>query len=155
MLEIGTVAPDFKLKDQNGNEHQLSSYRGKWVILYFYPKDMTPGCTQQACGMRDAEPNFSELDAVVFGISKDSEASHKKFESKHQLNFSLLSDPDTDMIKSYDALGEKSMFGKKYLGIHRISYIIDQYGKIAKAYPKVNTATHAQDLLNDLRELKK
>lgn len=154
MLEENTKAPDFTLNDQDGNEHKLSSYLGKWVLLYFYPKDMTPGCTKEACAMRDAEPDFSKLDAMVFGISKDSTESHKKFSEKHDLNFTLLADPEMTMIKDYQALGEKSMFGKKYMGVLRISYLIDPEGNIAKAYKKVKPADHAKEVLKDIEELK-
>lgn len=154
MLEIGQKAPEFTLPDQDGKNHNLSDYSGKWVVIYFYPKDMTPGCTKEACAMRDAEPDFSKLDAIVFGVSKDSESSHKKFEEKHNLNFSLLADPEMEMIKAYEALGEKSMFGKKYMGILRISYLIDPEGNIAKAYKKVKPAEHAKEIVKDIEELK-
>lgn len=154
MLEIGQKAPEFTLSDQDGKNHNLSDYNGKWVVIYFYPKDMTPGCTKEACAMRDAEPDFSKLEAIVFGVSKDSESSHKKFEEKHNLNFSLLADPEMEMIKAYEALGEKSMFGKKYMGILRISYLIDPEGNIAKVYKKVKPAEHAKEIVKDIEELK-
>lgn len=154
MLEVGDRAPAFTLADQNGKEHSLANYAGKWVLIYFYPKDMTPGCTMQACGVRDAKPDFEKLDAVVLGISKDSVDSHKKFEGKHDLNFTLLSDESTEMMKAYGAWKEKSMFGKKYMGIQRMSYLIDPEGKVAKVYKKAATASHAEDVLKDLNELR-
>lgn len=153
MLEIGMKAPEFTLKDSEGIEHSLSDYSGKWVLIYFYPKDMTPGCTIEACSMRDAQPDFSKLDAVVLGVSKDSEASHAKFQDKHGLNFTLLSDESTEMIQAYGAWKEKSMFGKKYMGIDRISYLINPSGEIAKVYPKVSPKNHTGEVLKDLKEL--
>lgn len=152
MLEVGNKAPEFTLKDSEGKEHSLSDYSGKWVLIYFYPKDMTPGCTVEACSMRDAQPDFSKLDAVVLGVSKDSEASHAKFQEKHDLNFTLLSDESTEMIQAYEAWGEKSMFGKKYMGINRISYLINPAGEIAKVYTKVSPKTHTEEVLKDLKE---
>jgi peroxiredoxin Q/BCP len=154
MLEVGDKAPAFTLADQDGKEHSLADYLGKWVLIYFYPKDMTPGCTMQACGVRDAKPDFEKLDAVVLGVSKDSESSHKKFEDKHDLNFTLLSDESTDMIQAYGAWKEKSMFGKKYMGIQRMSYLINPDGEVAKVYEKAKTASHAEDVLKDLEKLR-
>ncbi len=154
MLKVGTIAPEFTLADQNGKEHSLSDYRGKWVLIYFYPKDMTPGCTVEACTLRDAQPDFANLDAVVLGVSKDSVARHKKFEEKESLNFTLLSDESTEMIQAYECLGEKSMFGKKYMGILRNSYLIDPEGKIAKTYEKVKPAEHAKQVIEDLKEMR-
>ncbi len=150
MIQIGKKAPNFTLPDQNGDMHALSDYKGKWVLIYFYPKDMTPGCTVEACALRDAQPDFSKLDAVVLGVSKDSVARHKKFEEKENLNFTLLSDESTEMIQAYEAWAEKSMFGKKYMGILRNSYLIDPDGNIAKRYEKVKPADHAKEVLNDI-----
>lgn len=155
MLEFGNKAPEFTLKDQDGKNHSLADYAGKWVLIYFYPKDMTPGCTLQACSLRDAKEDFSSLDAVVLGVSKDSVDSHKKFEAKQTLNFTLLSDESTEMIQAYGAWKEKSMFGKKYMGIQRMSYLIDPEGKVAKVYAKAKTSGHAEEVLKDLKELQK
>jgi len=126
MLEIGTKAPDFTLPDQNGNMHSLSEYRGKKVILYFYPKDNTPGCTKQACGFAERFPQFTEKGAVVLGISKDSVASHKKFEEKYGLPFTLLADPELAAIQAYDVWQEKKNYGKTYMGVVRSTYLIDE-----------------------------
>ena len=140
MLEIGTKAPDFTLPDQNGNMHSLSEYRGKKVILYFYPKDNTPGCTKQACGFAERFPQFTEKGAVVLGISKDSVASHKKFEEKYGLPFTLLADPELVAIQAYDVWQEKKNYGKTYMGVVRSTYLIDENGKIVKAFDKVKAA---------------
>ena len=128
MLEIGTQAPDFTLPDQNGNMHSLSEYRGKKVILYFYPKDNTAGCTKQACGFAERYPQFTEKGAVVLGVSKDSVASHKKFEEKYGLPFTILSDPELVAIQAYDVWQEKKNYGKTYMGVVRTTYLIDEEG---------------------------
>ena len=146
MLEVGTIAPEFTLPDQDGVERKLSDYKGKWVVLYFYPKDNTPGCTKEACSLRDEKAVFDSLDAVIIGISKDSTASHKKFITNQNLNFTLLSDPEHKVIESYQAWGEKTFCGKKSMGILRCTYIIDPEGRINKTYAKVNTATHGSDV---------
>ena len=130
MLEIGTKAPDFTLPDQNGNMHSLSEYKGKKVILYFYPKDNTAGCTKQACGFAERYPQFTEKGAVVLGISKDSVASHKKFEEKYGLPFTLLADPELAAIQAYDVWQEKKNYGKTYMGVVRTTYLIDENGKM-------------------------
>lgn len=150
MLNIGTEAPDFTLPDQDGVMHSLKDYRGQKVILYFYPKDNTAGCTAQACGFRDRYPQIREKGAVVLGVSKDSSASHKKFEEKQQLPFTLLSDVNADVIRLYDVWKEKSMYGKKYMGIVRSTYLIDENGVIVKAYEKVKPAANAETMLEDL-----
>ncbi|MBR3347064.1 MAG: thioredoxin-dependent thiol peroxidase, partial [Solobacterium sp.] len=137
MLAIGTAAPQFKLPDQNGVMHSLKDYKGKKVILYFYPKDNTAGCTKEACGFRDRYPDITEKGAVVLGISKDNVASHKKFEEKHSLPFTLLSDESTEVLQKYDVWKEKQMYGRTYMGIERSTYLIDEKGKIIKAYQKV------------------
>ena len=150
MLEIGTKAPDFTLPDQNGDLHSLSDYRGKKVILYFYPKDNTPGCTKQACGFAERYPQFIEKGAVVLGISKDSVASHKKFEEKYGLPFTILSDPELVAIQAYDVWQEKKNYGKTYMGVVRTTYLIDEEGKIAKAFDKVKAADNPEQMLGEL-----
>ena len=150
MLEVGTKAPDFTLPDQNGNMHSLSEYRGKKVILYFYPKDNTLGCTKQACGFAERYPQFIEKGAVVLGISKDSVASHKKFEEKYGLPFTILSDPELVAIQAYDVWQEKKNYGKTYMGVVRTTYLIDEEGKIAKAFDKVKAADNPEQMLGEL-----
>lgn len=150
MLEIGTKAPDFTLPDQNGNMHSLSEYRGKKVILYFYPKDNTPGCTKQACGFAERFPQFTEKGAVVLGVSKDSVASHKKFEEKYGLPFTLLADPELAAIQAYDVWQEKKNYGKTYMGVVRTTYLIDENGKIVKAFDKVKAADNPEQMLGEL-----
>ena len=150
MLAIGTTAPQFKLPDQNGVMHSLKDYKGKKVILYFYPKDNTAGCTKEACGFRDRYPDITEKGAVVLGISKDNVASHKKFEEKHSLPFTLLSDESTEVLQKYDVWKEKQMYGRTYMGIERSTYLIDEKGKIIKAYQKVKSAVHPAEVVKDL-----
>nr|WP_314999330.1 thioredoxin-dependent thiol peroxidase [uncultured Oribacterium sp.] len=150
MLEVGTKAPDFTLPDQNGNMHSLSEYRGKKVILYFYPKDNTAGCTKQACGFAERYPQFTEKGAVVLGVSKDSVASHKKFEEKYGLPFTILSDPELVAIQAYDVWQEKKNYGKTYMGVVRTTYLIDENGKIAKAFDKVKAADNPEQMLGEL-----
>ena len=134
MRTVGQSAPDFSLPDQHATVHSLSAERGTWVLLYFYPKDDTPGCTAEACGFRDQFETLRERGVVVFGISADSVESHRKFSEKFSLPFPLLSDSEKTVIDAYGAWGEKSFMGKKYSGILRISYLIDPNGMIAKAY---------------------
>lgn len=148
MLEIGTKAPDFRLQDQNGKSHRLSDYLGKKVILYFYPKDNTSGCTKQACGFSERRPQFTEKGAVVLGISKDSVASHKKFEQNHNLGFTLLSDPELDVIKAYGVWQEKKLYGKVSMGIVRTTYLIDENGIVIKALGAVKAADNPQQMLD-------
>jgi len=150
MLEVGTKAPDFTLPDQNGNMRSLSEYRGKKVILYFYPKDNTAGCTKQACGFAERYPQFTEKGAVVLGVSKDSVASHKKFEEKYGLPFTLLADPELVAIQAYDVWQEKKNYGKTYMGVVRTTYLIDEEGKIAKAFDKVKAADNPEQMLGEL-----
>ena len=150
MLEVGKKAPSFTLLDQNGKKHSLKDYRGKKVVLYFYPKDNTSGCTKEACSYKELYPDFMEKGAVVIGISKDSVKSHKNFEDKYELPFILLSDEDTTVIQKYDVWKEKSMYGRKYMGIERSTYLIDEKGKIIKAYQKVKPAENGKDVLEDL-----
>lgn len=152
MLEIGTKAPAFELPDQNGEMHTLEEYRGKKVILYFYPKDMTAGCTKQACAFGELYPQFAEKGAVVLGVSKDSVASHKKFEEKYSLPFTLLSDPRLDCIQAYDVWKEKTMYGKKTMGVVRTTYLIDEEGIIVKAFGKVKAADNPAQMLAELDE---
>lgn len=150
MLEVGTKAPDFTLLNQNGEEISLSQYRGQKVILYFYPKDNTPGCTKQACGFAQLYPDFVKKGAVILGVSKDSVKPHKKFEEKYQLPFTLLSDPDLVAIQAYDVWKEKNMYGKKVMGVVRTTYLINEEGIIEKAYTKVKAAQNPNDMLEVL-----
>lgn len=152
-IQVGNEAPEFTLLDQNGVEHNLTAYRGKWVVVYFYPKDDTPGCTKEACSFRDNFEAFKNRGIIVFGISKDSQVSHKKFVDKFNLNFSLLSDESLETIKAYEAWGEKKMFGKTYEGILRITYVIDPQGIIRKIYDNVKPDEHAQEILRDILNL--
>lgn len=152
MLKIGIKAPDFELPDQNGKIHKLTDYRGKKVILYFYPKDNTSGCTKQACGFGDRYPQIREKGAVVLGISKDSVASHKKFEEKYGLPFTLLSDTELTVIKAYDVWKEKRNYGKVSMGIVRTTYLIDEDGIIIKAMDKVKAVDNPQEMLDALDE---
>lgn len=147
---LGSVAPDFTLLDQDGVSHSLSSYRGKRVLIYFYPKDDTPGCTKQACGLRDAMPAFSTLEASVFGISADSVQSHKKFAEKYGLPFTLLSDENHAVAEAYGVWGTKKMMGREYQGIRRTSFLIDAEGNIEKIYENVKPELHADEVLMDL-----
>ena len=150
MLETGITAPDFTLPDQNGKEHSLSDYRGKKVILYFYPRDNTAGCTKQACGFAELYPQFREKGAEVIGVSKDSVASHKKFEEKYGLPFTLLSDTELEVIKAYDVWKEKKNYGKVSMGVVRTTYLIDENGIIVKAAEKVKTAENPKDMLEEI-----
>lgn len=151
MLPINTPAPDFELLDQNGEARRLSDYRGQKVILYFYPKDMTSGCTKQACSFRDLTPQFREKGAVVLGVSRDSVASHKKFEQTHGLPFPLLSDPDLTVIQAYDVWKEKKNYGKVSMGVVRTTYLIDEAGIIVKAFDKVKAADNPGQMLEELK----
>ncbi|MGN1389634.1 MAG: thioredoxin-dependent thiol peroxidase [Bulleidia sp.] len=150
MLKIGTEAPDFTLPDQNGTMHRLSDYRGKKVILYFYPKDNTSGCTKEACGFAERYPQFQEKDAVILGVSKDSVASHKKFEQNYQLPFTLLSDENKEVLQKYEVWKEKNMYGRKTMGVVRSTYLIDENGIIVKAMEKVKAADNPQQMLEAL-----
>jgi thioredoxin-dependent peroxiredoxin len=151
MLEIGDKAPEFNLPDQDGKVRSLEEFKGKKVLIYFYPKDDTPGCTAEACGFRDLRYELADKGVEVMGISKDTVASHKKFADKYELPFILLSDVETTVIDGYGAMQEKSMYGKKYIGIARISYLIDEKGKVEKVYGKVDTKIHANDVLKDIK----
>lgn len=147
MLEAGTKAPDFTLPDKNGDSVRLSDFRGKKVVLYFYPKDNTPGCTRQACAFAQNYDAFAEKGVVVIGISKDSSASHQKFAQKHDLPFLLLSDPELTVIQAYDVWKEKKLYGKTGFGVIRSTYLIDKDGVIEKAMPKVKPDTNAAEIL--------
>ena len=150
MLEVGTKAPDFQLMNQEGKEVTLSEYRGKKVILYFYPRDNTPGCTTQACGFAELYPQIQKKGAIVLGVSKDSVASHQKFKEKYQLPFTLISDPDLQAIQAYDVWKEKNMYGKKVMGVVRTTYLIDEDGVIIKAFDKVKAANNPQQMLDEI-----
>ena len=145
-------ASNFSLPDQDGTIHELSDYSGKWVVLYFYPKDDTPGCTKEACSFRDVSQKFHDRGVVVLGVSKDSVASHKKFSEKYHLNFPILADVDKKVIKDYKAWGMKKFVGKEFEGVIRTTYLINPEGEIAKIYPKVNPLIHAGEVLKDIEE---
>jgi len=147
MLAVGTKAPDFTLNDQNGAEVRLSDFLGRKVVLYFYPKDNTPGCTRQACAFAGSYTAFQEQDVAVIGVSKDSVASHVKFAQKYDLPFILLSDPDLQAIQAYDVWQEKKLYGKVSMGVVRSTYIIDENGVIEKVMPKVKPDTNAAEIL--------
>lgn len=150
MLEEGMKAPDFTLNDKDGNQISLSDYLGKKVVLYFYPRDNTPGCTKEACAFAGAYEGFRRKDIVVIGVSKDSEASHRKFAEKYNLPFILVSDPQLQAIQAYDVWQEKKLYGKVSMGVVRSTYIIDENGMIEKAYPKVKPDTNAAEILDYL-----
>lgn len=146
-------APQFTLEDQNGQTHSLSDYKGKWIVLYFYPRDNTPGCTMEACKFRDGRDILKEIGAEIIGISKDSPKSHGKFADKHSLNFTLLSDPDAEVIKAFGSWKLKKFMGREYMGISRDTYIISPEGLIAKKYDGVNPINHFEEVYKDLQEL--
>ena len=154
MIEEGMKAPLFTLPDKDGNDVSLESYRGRHVLVYFYPKDNTPGCTAEACSIRDSMPRFSELGLEVLGISADSAQSHKRFAEKHNLDFTLLTDADHAVMEAYGAYGEKMMYGKKTVGVIRSSFLIAPDGTVAKVWKKVNTKTHGEDVRKALEEIK-
>ena len=151
MLEVGTKAPAFTLPDKDGKMVSLADFAGKRVVLYFYPKDNTPGCTRQACDFAGAYEAFQELDAVVIGVSKDSVASHQKFAEKYGLPFILLSDPELSAIQAYGVWQEKKLYGKVSMGVVRTTYVIDGNGVIEKVMPKVKPDTNAEEILNYLK----
>src|SRR3989344_5387951 len=148
MLKEGQKAPDFKLPDQNGKEHKLSDYKGKRVLLYFYPKDDTPGCTAEACGIRDSFKDFKKTGLVVIGVSVDSVKSHKRFEGKYKLPFTLLSDEKKEVVKKYGVWGKKKFAGREYDGTKRTSFLIGEDGKILKIYKTVKPPEHANQVLS-------
>ncbi|MBK7394152.1 MAG: thioredoxin-dependent thiol peroxidase [Chloracidobacterium sp.] len=147
MLKEGDKAPDFNAKDQNGNDVKLAELKGQRVVLYFYPKDDTPGCTKEACSFRDADDVYKSKGIRVLGVSTDNEKSHQKFISKFQLPFDLLADTDKQIVEAYGVWGEKSMYGKKYMGTFRKTFLIDGDGKIVKIFEKVDVSAHADEVL--------
>lgn len=153
MLAVGDKAPTFTLNDADGNKIKVADFKGKKVVLYFYPKDLTPGCTIEACAFRDDSGAIKKLGAVVLGVSADDEKTHQKFRAKHDLNFPLLADVNHEVSDKYGAWQEKSMYGKKYWGIARITYLIDENGKVAKVWPKVKPAGHSQEVIEAIKSL--
>jgi thioredoxin-dependent peroxiredoxin len=151
---VGSKAPDFSLPDQAGNSHSLSDYKGKTVLLYFYPKDMTPGCTTEACSFRDAMNDLKAADIQVLGVSVDSVESHKKFADRYKLNFPLLSDSNKKVVQEYGVWGEKKFMGVKYTGTSRESFLISPEGMILKHYPKVKPSEHVAEVIKDVTEFK-
>jgi peroxiredoxin Q/BCP len=149
MIKVGQQAPTFSLPDQDGKVHSLSDYKGKKVLLYFYPKDDTPGCTTEACTFRDGYKDFEKLGLVILGVSKDTIKSHKKFAEKFSLPFPLLSDVEGKVIESYDSWGKKKFMGREYEGILRNSFLIDEAGRIAKVYESVKPKEHAEEVKGD------
>jgi len=153
LVEVGRAAPAFNLPDQHDKKHRLSEYRGKWVVLYFYPKDNTSGCTDETCQFRDDLPRFKRAKAVLFGISPDSVASHAKFADKLGLSFDLLSDDESSICLKYGVWQQKSMYGRKYMGVVRTTFLIDPKGKVAHRWDKVKVKGHAEDVLATLKQL--
>jgi peroxiredoxin Q/BCP len=151
-LAVGDIAPDFKALDQSGKVHSLADYRGQWLLLYFYPKDDTPGCTTEACSFRDSYETLSHRLNLI-GISTDTVNSHQKFSLKYHLPFTILADEDKCIVKAYLVYAPKKFMGKEYLGTHRVSYLINPQGKITHVYPKVNPKTHTQEILALINEL--
>ena len=147
MLKEGTVAPDFTVKDADGETVRLKDLRGQKVVLYFYPKDDTPGCTKEACAFRDAFADYKKRNIKVLGVSLDSEASHKKFAAKYKLPFTLLADTDHAISDAYGVYGQKKFMGRSYMGVNRMTFLIDEKGKIKKVFEKVKPEEHAQDVL--------
>ena len=147
MPKEGSVAPNFAAKDENGATVRLKDLRGQKVVLYFYPKDDTPGCTKEACSFRDAFADFKKRDIKVLGVSIDSEASHKKFAAKYKLPFTLLADPDHSIADAYGVYGEKKFMGRTYMGVKRMTFLIDEKGKVKKVFEKVKPEEHARDVL--------
>lgn len=153
-IEAGQTAPDFELKDQNGKMHRMSDYGGKPVVLYFYPKDDTPGCTKEACNFRDDYSAYQKAGAVILGVSVDDEKSHAKFVNKYDLPFTLLADVDKEVVNAYKVWGQKKMFGKAYDGIFRTTFIIDKEGRITKVFENVKADAHSEEVLAALEELR-
>ena len=147
MPKEGSAAPNFAAKDANGETVRLKDLRGQKVVLYFYPKDDTPGCTKEACSFRDAFADFKKREIKVLGVSTDSEASHKKFAAKYKLPFTLLADPDHSIADAYGVYGEKKFMGRTYLGVKRVTFLIDEKGKVKKVFEKVKPEEHARDVL--------
>ena len=147
LLEVGDKAPAFKTTDQDGDEVALRDFKGKKVVLYFYPKDDTPGCTKEACSFRDGWTKFRRKGVAVVGVSVDDEKSHRKFADKFSLPFALLADTDREIVKAYGVWGEKSMYGRKYMGTHRVTYLVNEKGRIAAVWPGVKPDEHAEEVL--------
>jgi thioredoxin-dependent peroxiredoxin len=152
MLKEGDKAPDFKSKDQDGNSVRLSDFKGQRVVLFFYPKDDTPGWTKEACSFRDANDTFEKKNIKLLGVSVDDEKAHQKFRAKYGLQMDLVADTDKDVVEKYGVWGEKSMYGKKYMGTNRKTFLIDENGKIAKVFDKVNVDEHADEVLEAFGE---
>lgn len=155
MLKVKQKAPAFILPDQKGKKHSLKDFLGKWILIYFYPKDDTPGCTKQACAIRDNFPAFKKLKIMVFGISIDSVQSHAKFAEKYELPFVLLSDVDKKIVEKYGVYGKKKFMGREYMGVFRTSFLINREGKIAKIYEDVSPEKHAEEVISDLKDMLK
>lgn len=153
LLPEGTPAPDFALPDESGQIHRLSDYRGRVVVLYFYPKDNTPGCTKEACGFRDDYADYQAAGVMVIGVSPDPPERHARFKLKYNLPFVLLSDPEHQVLEKYGAWGLKKAYGREYYGVLRVTYVIDPEGIIRKVYPKVKPAEHSKQVLEDLRAM--
>lgn len=154
MIEEGKKAPSFSLKNQDDNTVSLKDFKGKKVVLYFYPKDNTPGCTKEACKFRDMYEEIKKQNAVILGVSADSVKSHTKFKQKYELPFDLLSDPDKELCKAFGVIKQKSMFGNTFLGITRTTFIIDEQGVVEKVFPKVKVKTHDEEVLDHLQSEK-
>lgn len=154
-LSAGDKAPNFKLPDQNEKLVKLSDFKGQWLLIYFYPKDNTPGCTKEACAVQDNLSRFNKLKLAVVGVSPDSAAKHQSFAGKFNLKFPLLADTEKEMCQAYGVWGKKKFMGREYLGVNRVSFLIDPKGKIAKVYPKVKPAEHAEEVLADFQEFTK
>ena len=152
LLAVGTQAPEFTTTDQDGKKRSLSDFKGMKVILYFYPKDNTSGCTKEACALRDHFDAFRRLGVEILGVSVDSEKSHQSFVQKYGLPFTLLADTDKRLVEAYGVWGEKSLYGKRYMGTNRVTYLIDEAGKIAAVFPKVKPETHAEEILAVLQQ---
>ena len=152
-LKVGDLAPDFVLNDQNGHKHSLSAYRGQPVVLYFYPKDDTPGCTTEACNFRDDYSSYEDADTAILGVSVDDEKSHLSFKQKFSLPFTLLADTNKAVVNLYGVWGKKSMYGKEYEGIHRTTFLIDAEGRIAQIFERVKPSTHSPEVLAALEHL--
>ncbi|UWX56996.1 thioredoxin-dependent thiol peroxidase [Chlorobaculum sp. MV4-Y] len=152
LLQAGQKAPEFTAKDQDGKEVSLRDYIGRKVVLYFYPKDDTPGCTKEACAFRDNLPNFEKVDAVVLGVSVDGQKAHRKFADKYELPFTLLVDDEKKIVEAYGVWGLKKFMGREYMGTNRVTYLIDEQGTIEKVWPKVKPETHAAEVLDWLQQ---
>ena len=153
MLKLNSKALNFSAQDQFGKTQTLSEQKGKWIVLYFYPKDDTPGCTKEACNFRDSNQAIINMGVVIWGVSKDTVTSHKKFADKYHLNFPLLADPEKQIIEKYQAWGTKKFMGKEFSGTLRITYLIDPKGMIKKVYEKVNPLFHAGEIINEMKRL--